>query len=236
MRIERARELLADYALGLLSARERGEVDAWIARSPELASEAQRLADAVGALTLSVQDEGLPAGAMERIRQGVRARTRVSAWSPGTTPADSRGSERAWRGIALAAAAAVVVVGGSFIVALVLLLGARSKADDLERTVAAAPVTLTMAGDGGDGLVFAEDGRGMAVLHGLAALPEGHHYGIWSEGPTGVRQVAALEATGATKAVSLELLPGDMTRMFVTVEVTGHAATAPTGREVMTTR
>lgn len=233
MNPEKARELLPDYALGLLEPDEAAELEVLLAADPSLRAELQPFLQAGEALAHGYIEEPLPPGAAERIAAGVRARLAAPQ------PISLRPAPRAvapWRLVAIASAAAVLVLAVGLAAAVIAYLDARSEADDLRAQLASRAIELPLAGDGARGAVYVSSDFSFAILRivGLPEAPEGHHYQIWSEGPYGARSAADFEGANGELIIRLPSLPRDMTRMFVTLEPDGAPGDRPQGPEVMT--
>lgn len=238
MNLETARELLPDYALGLLEPDEAAAVEHLLASEPGLRAELQQYLHAAEALAFAYEPAELPPGAAERIAAGVRQRiAAASAPLAEPIPFRPRPAITPWRAIALASAAASLVLAVGLAAALIAWLDARSETDRLRDELAARPLQLPIAGDGAAGAIFVapDFSYGLLVLRGLPPAPQGHHYQLWSEGPYGARSAADFEGAQGPLVVQLPELPREMTRMFVTLEPDGAGGDRPQGPEVLST-
>lgn len=232
MNRDQALDLLPDYALGLLDPVEAAEIERLLAADANLRAELQPLLQAAQALALSYQDTPLPAGAAQRIAQGVRSRIQPTP----PIPLRPRTPLAPWRLIALASAAAVLVLTIGLAAAAIAYLDARHEANNLRAQLSSRAIELPLRGDGARGAVYVSSDFSFAVLRivGLPEAPQGHHYQIWSEGPYGARSAADFEGSSSGELVlRLPELPRDMTRMFVTLEPDGATGDRPQGPEIM---
>ncbi len=239
---EQAVDLLADFAIDLLEPAEAAAVRAHVEACSLCRDELQVYLHAGEALAFAVEPLEMAAGARERISAGVSARI---AGVAGETPAPPRlrlvqpstVTAGPWRSIALASAAAVLVLAVGLSVAINGWIGARDRADRLEGELLARAIQLPLQGEGTQGVIYVSSDftGGVARFSGLGPAPTGHHYQVWSEGPSGDRAAADFVGQDGELLVLLPALPADMTRMFVTLEPDGAERTAPAGPELMTT-
>lgn len=238
MNLEAARELLPDYALGLLEPDEAAAVERLLASEPGLRAELQQYLQAAEALAFAYEPVELPPGAADRIAAGVRQRIAApSGPAAEPIPLRPRSAIAPWRAIALASAAASLVLAVGLAAAVMAWLDARSESDRLRDELAARPLQLPISGDGAAGAIYVapDFSSGVLVLRGLPPAPQGHHYQLWSEGPYGARSAADFEGSQGPLVVQLPELPREMTRMFVTLEPDGAAGDRPQGPEVLST-
>jgi anti-sigma factor RsiW len=239
------RDLLADYALGLLDDDEAVEVKRYLDSHPEAAEELRTYGEAAEALALGAEPVEQPAGLADRIRAGVAARLSEEPEAGASEPpaptqiADRRRQEppMPWRTYALGAAAAVLLLAIGLGASTIAWLNARDDASRLERQLASRPLELPLSGDGARGVIFvaANFEHGVAVFQDLGPAPAQHYYRVWSEGPEGFRPATDFEGRAGEIYVELPALPRNMTRMFVTIEPDGVDPTTPTGPVVMST-
>lgn len=239
MTSDEARELLADYALGLLDAEEAAAVEAAIEADGELREEARIYAQAAEALLASTEPVALPEGGEDRIRERVARETGASSSAQAVARRELAAGIAApnvgyWRRLAIGAAALFVVSSIGLVAALATLLGEDGEpaAED------GGALELRLAGDAGSGAIYVSPGfdGGVAVIHGLRPAPEDHHYAVWSEGPDGHTRAGTFRDGNGEVLVSLGALPEDMERMFVTLEADASDGRAPEGDVVLSTR
>jgi len=240
-----ALELLPEFALGLLEDDEATELAALLSHDEGLRAQLQVFLQAADALAAAPPEVAVPEGLRARVAAGTHAKIaalqvdgrpgRAPDLRPASAPKVARGP---WRSIAVGAAAAAFVLASGLVVVGAAWLDARDDVDRLEGQLAARPIALPLTGPDATGTIFvASDFQGgVARLVGLAPAPAAHHYQIWSEGPSGALAAASFAGTAdAQLLVELPPLPGDMTRMFVTIEPDGASGAAPTGPEVLST-
>ncbi|MDZ7727209.1 MAG: anti-sigma factor [Dehalococcoidia bacterium] len=240
MTSDEARELLADYVLGLLEPEDAAAVDAAIAADPDLQAEARIYGQAAEALTASAEPTPLPPGGEERIRERV---AREAGGEPELATNVARRELAAgiaapdvgyWRRIAMGAAALFILSSIGLVAALATLLGSDEEVDPGEP----GALELQLAGESGGGAIYVSPGfdQGVALIHGLTPAPADHHYAVWSEGPEGHQRAGTFRAEDGEVLVSFKALPETMDRMFVTLEADASDGKAPAGREILSTR
>lgn len=248
MSVERPLDLLPDYALGLLDETEAEAVRAAVAADSAAQAELVRLQDAADALLLAAEPIELPAGARDRIARGVAARIRgphsggaegspAAPTSIGVARSRRRAVPGGWQAFALASAAATLGLAVAFTVALLAWADVRDERDALRDELQVRSLELRLRGDQATGVILVESdfSGGVVRIDGLPPAPNGHHYQVWSEGPSGPVPASSFQGTGGELLVALPPLPRDMTRMFVTVEPDGTTSDTPQGPEVLAT-
>jgi len=238
---DHAAGLLADFAIDLLDPDEAAAVRHHLATCADCRAELQAYFQASEALAFAVEPVELATGAEVRIAAGVRARIAAEP-APAVTPplrvvrpAGPNGGH--WRSIALASAAAVLVLAIGLAIAVNGWIGARDRASRLESELLARAIQLPLEGEGSEGIIYVSSdfNGGVARFSGLPPAPTGHHYQVWSEGPSGDQAAADFAGADGELLVLIPALPSDMTRMFVTLEPDGTAGNGPAGPELMTT-
>ena len=181
MNHEEARELLADFALGLLENGEAEAVRIHLADCETCTAELQTYSDAADALALAPEPAELPAGAQARIAAGARERLRQSPETR-VPAAPVRGSARVipgpWRTVAIGAAAAALLFAVGLTAVSIAWLDARDARDRLEGQLAARAIELPLNGPNATGTIYvaADFKSGVAVFSGLGLAPAQHHY------------------------------------------------------------
>ena len=193
-------ELLGAYALGALDADERSRVETLLSRSASARAELARYDHALAGLTDAEVTTPPPAGSWDRLRVAMHAGREQAVVPPpplpSAAPADATAVVvplRPRRRTALFAAAAAIVVAGLGVGVAVerQRSGSGSRAQAAEAAwVAAGSVRGEVASaDGAVRLRAVVDAKGDGYLFadGLAALPAGRTYQLWSlDGPAPV--------------------------------------------------
>lgn len=238
MNHDQVKELLPDFALGLMDAAGREPVQAHLDACADCRAELQTYLHAGDALALAPEEAEVPPGLADRVAAAVRERVQppVAATEPMTLRQTTRIVPGPWRAIAVGAAAAAFLLAVGLTAVSVAWLDTRDDRDRLQTQLAARAIELPLSGDGASGVIYvASDFKsGVATFAGLGPAPAQHHYEVWSEGPAGTRAATAFSGNGQI-VVSLPALPRDMTRMFVTIEPDGSGEGAPTGPEILST-
>jgi Anti-sigma-K factor rskA/Putative zinc-finger len=246
------KSLIAPYVLGAVSPEETEFVRAHIVACDECMAEADSYATVVSSLALSVDEEPLPDGFIDRViaraheeSQDSAVLTAVASAEPVVAATSSENPvtplERPRRRVGLPAAAAalllVAVLAGSLIATTNELSDTRSDLEQ-ERDRLAALVDdqggMRLGGPSGGavGTMLPTDDGGIFLVHGLEDAPDDHTYQVWlieDNRPTSAGTFDPSEGVGTLEVD--EPLEG-VDSVAVTIEPDGGSS-SPTGAKVL---